>query len=131
MKKLLVILFILPFCLNAQEKDNFDGIIKQKKIKNLTRTVFYPNNPFEKAFHIVSITCQNLDTKETFEITHRSVNALSALRFGKYKFNLEYNFKVEDFEDLVVGSNKNSLSPEKEKIIIEKINNNLLELSSI
>jgi hypothetical protein len=131
MKKLLVILFILPFCLNAQEKDNFDGIIKQKKIKNLTRTVFYPNNPFEKAFHIVSITCQNLDTKETFELTHRSENALSALRFGKYKFNLEYNFKIEDFEDLVVGSNQNSLSPEKEKIIINKINNNLLELSSI
>ena len=131
MKKMLIIVFILPFCLNAQEKNNFDGIIKQKKIKNLTRTVFYPNSPFEKAFHIVSITCQNLDTKETFELTHRSENALSALRMGKYKFNLEYNFNIEDFKDVAVGSNQNSLSPEKEKIIIEKINNNLLELSSI
>tara|TARA_B110000259_G_scaffold130666_1_gene147416 strand:- start:528 stop:1244 length:717 start_codon:yes stop_codon:yes gene_type:complete len=131
MKKLLTILFILPFCLNAQEKNNFDGIIKQKIIKNLTRTVFYPNNPFEKAFHIVSITCQNLDTKELFELTQRSEKELTALRFGKYKFNLEYKFNIEDFKDVAVGSNQNSISPEKEKIIIEKINNNLLELSSI
>ena len=131
MKKLLIFLFILPFCLKAQEKNNFDGVIKQKKIKNLTRTVFYPNNPFEKAFHIVSITCQNLDTKETFELTHSSENALSALRFGKYKFNLEHKFNIEDFKDAAVGSNQNSLSAEKEKIIIEKINNNLLKLSSI
>ena len=131
MKKQLVILFILPFFLNAQEKYNFDGIIKQKIIKNLTRTVFYPNNPFEKAFHIVSITCQNTDTKETFELTHRSEGALSALRRGEYKLNLEYKFNIEDFEDVVVGSNQNSLSPEKEKIIIEKINNNLLELNNI
>jgi len=131
MKKLLILLFILPFCLKAQEKNNFDGVIKQKKIKNLTRTVFYPNNPFEKAFHIVSITCQNLDTKETFELTHRSEDGFSALRRGKYKFNLEYKFNIEDFKDVAVGSNQNFLSTEKEKIIIEKINNNLLEHSSI
>ena len=131
MKKLLILLVILPFCLKAQEKNNFDGVIKQKKIKNLTRTVFYPNNPFEKAFHIVSITCQNLDTKETFELTHRSEDARSVFIRAKYKFNLEYKFNIEDFKDVAVGSNQNSLSTEKEKIIIEKINNNLLEHSSI
>ena len=131
MKKLLILLVISPFCLKAQQKNNFDGVIKQKKIKNLTRTVFYPNNPFEKTFHIVSITCQNLETKETFELTHRSEDAFSAFRRGKYKFNLEYKFNIEDFKDVAVGSNQNSLSTEKEKIIIEKINNNLLEHSSI
>ena len=131
MKEILIILFILPFCSNAQEKYNFDGIIKQKKINNLTRTVFYPNNVFEESFHIVSIICQNLDTKETFELTHRDEEQYSAVRSGQYKFNLEYNFNIEDFDDVTVGSNENSLSPEKEKRIIEKINKNLLKPSSI